>query len=767
MRIKAKLLYHFSALFLILFLICNANLLAQEKKILRGIVTETNEKGNILPVQGASIFWLNTKTGTTSDSLGNFQLPYHPNSRKLIVSFIGLKTDTLLIAGEPFVRVALINKNELGELAVSYVRKSSELSFIDPFKTTLMNEKELFKAACCNLSESFETNPSVDIAFSDALTGTKQIQMLGLSSQYTLLSQENIPSTRGISILQGPSFTPGTWLKGIQVTKGQGSVVNGFESLAGQINTELHSTETKERLLLNAYYGAGGRSELNLVTRLHNEGKFKHLLFLHGNATYLETDHNRDGFMDNPKGRQANLLYRFRWEISKGFAWMGGFRVLDDLRNSGQLGVDPNSPGNLYAMNMTTMRQEAWSKFAFSFPRKVYKSIGMQVQLSNHNNQSIFGKHHYSGTQKSAYLNLIYQSLIGTSNHKFKTGFSFQSDDFNERLQQFDTLLPVVWQQKEWLAGGFFEYTFTYLPNFTLVGGIRGDYSNLFGAFITPRLHLRYAINDKTVVRASAGRGRRLASVLGENMALLASSRVFQFPALNIQTLVPLREYPLNLAGFKPEVAWNFGLSLQHEFRLNYRPASLNIDLFHTRFQNQLVVDRFQDSKAVYFYNLNGESYSNNLQIQVEAEPLRRFDIRLAYRWFDTRTTYSQGLLNAPLVAKHRAFANFAYETKSKWSFDYTLQWIGSKPLPSTGANHHGEVFSNQSPAFWLSNAQLSKAFKKQGLDLYVGAENLFNFMQHHAILNASTPFDEYFDATLVWGPVFGRMVYGGLRLKW
>lgn len=763
---KRKALIHFLYLFFFLGLQL-ATVQAQEKKILRGIVTETTDKGNILPIEGASIHWLYTQSGTTSDSLGHFQLPYHPNSRKLVISYIGFKTDTLLIAGEPFVKVALINRNELGEIAVSYVRKSSEVSFIDPFKTTLMNEKELFKAACCNLSESFETNPSVDVAFSDALTGTKQIQMLGLASQYTLMSQENIPSTRGISMLQGPSFTPGTWLKGIQVTKGQGSVVNGFESMAGQINTELHSTETKERLYLNYYYGAGGRTELNMVTRLHTDGKFRHVLFLHGNTTFLETDHNKDGFMDNPTGRQGNLLYRFRWDLSKGLSWLGGFRVLDDLRNSGQLGVNVDNPGKLYAMKLGAQRQEAWSKLAFTFPRKVYKSMGLQMQFANQNNQARFGKHNYGGQQQSSYINFIYQSIIGTTNHKFKTGFSIQSDRFAERLVQFDTLLPVVWNQQEVVSGAFFEYTLNVLPKFTLVSGIRGDYSSIFNGFITPRLHLRYAISDKTVLRASAGRGRRLASVLGENMTLLASSRVFQFPKLNIQTLDPLNEYPLNMAGFRPEIAWNYGLSLQHEFRLNYRPATLHIDFFHTRFENQLVVDRYEDSRSVYFYNLEGRSYSNNLQIQLEVEPLRRFDIRLAYRLFDTRTQYKSQLLNAPLVAKHRAFANFAYETKNKWSFDYTLQWIGQKPLPSTSGNHHGDLFANSSEAYWLSNVQVSKSFKNQGLDLYIGAENLFNFMQHHAILNASTPFDEYFDATLVWGPVFGRMVYGGMRWKW
>ena len=758
----------YSLLFLLFFGLM-LNVKAQENQIIKGIVSETDNKGNIKPIEAASVFWLGTQLGTKTDSNGIFYLAVTDKTKRLVVSYVGYKPDTIFISKLQFIKVILINKNELEEFSVSYERKSSEVSFIDPWKTTVMNEKELFKSACCNLSESFETNPSVDVSFADALTGTKQIQMLGLASQYTLMSQEMIPSTRGIAANIGTTYTPGSWLNNIQITKGQGSVVNGFESLAGQINTELHSTESHDPLFYNAYVGAGGRLENNLVYTGKVNPRFSNTILLHANTTVLERDHNDDKFMDNPKGFQYNMMYRFRYQLYKGLNLMGGLRFVQDSRTGGQLGYTRNADttnGRKYGIEMDSRRLEGWLKLGYIFPNKVYKSIGLQLSGVQQKNDALFGIQQYNGSQNTFYANLIYQSILGNSNHKFRTGASMQYDVHAENLKKFNDELPIVYSRKEQVSGSFFEYTFSHLAIFTLVAGIRADYNSVFGGFVTPRLHIRYAPWATTVIRASMGRGQRTPSLLGENLSLLASSRRFYFPKDNMVFIAPPTQYDLNRANIQPEVAWNYGMSLNHEFKFNYRPASLGIDYFYTQFSNQLVVDRFADSRSVYFYNLNGNSYSHSTQIQLDLQPVRRFDIRLAYRFYDVRTQYNQGLLNAPLLSKHRAFSNFSYQTKNKWSFDYTFQWIGQKPLPGTSNNHHGETFSNFSNDFFLSNIQITKSLFNKQLEVYAGVENLFNFQQHHAILNADKPFDEYFDATLIWGPIFGRMQYAGLRWK-
>ncbi len=755
---------------LFLFVFCLMfSLKAQDNQSIKGIVSETDSKGNIKPIEAASVFWLGTQLGTKTDSNGIFNIAVSDKTKRLVITYVGYKPDTIFVSKQQFIKVLLINKNELEEFSVSYERKGSEVSFIDPWKTTIMNEKELFKSACCNLSESFETNPSVDVSFADALTGTKQIQMLGLASQYTLMSQEMTPSTRGIAANIGTAYTPGSWLNNIQITKGQGSVVNGFESLAGHINTELHTTESHDKLMYNAYYGAGGRLENNLVYTGKVNSRFSNTILLHANATVLERDHNKDRFMDNPKGFQYNMMYRFRYQLYKGLNLLGGIRFVEDSRTGGQLGYSRNAESSSvkkYGIELDTKRTEGWLKIGYIFPNKVYKSIGLQLSAVNQENKALFGLQKYDGFQNTIYSNLIYQSVIGNTNHKFKTGLSWQYDKHEENLSKFSDELPIQYFRKENVAGSFFEYTYSHLAIFTMVAGIRADYNSIFGGFVTPRLHLRYAPLATTVIRASMGRGQRTPSLLGENLSLLASSRRFYFPKDNLVFITAPKFYDLNRAGIQPEVAWNTGLSINHEFKLNYRPASIGIDYFYTQFSNQLVVDRYADSRSVYFSNLNGESYSHSAQIQLDIQPKRRFDIRLAYRFYDVKTQYQQGMMSAPLVSKHRAFSNFSYQTKNKWSFDYTFQWIGQKPLPGTANNHHGETFSNFSDDFFLSNIQITKSLFNKQLEVYAGIENLFNFMQHHAILNANEPFDEFFDATLIWGPIFGRMQYAGLRWR-
>lgn len=641
---------------------------------------------------------------------------------------------------------------DLDEVEIRYRKKSTTISTIDPMKTEVMGESELLKAACCNLSESFETNPSVDVSFTDAVTGTRQIQLLGLAGPYSQITRENMPDARGLSAIYGLTFVPGAWIESIQLNKGAGSVVNGFESIAGQINVEIRKPETADRLFLNLYANEGGRLEANAnFAHTFEGGKWSTAFLLHGKNTSISSDRNTDGFLDMPLGTHLIGLNRWKYIGPNGLRLQFGLKATHSDNVGGQIDFVPgDGPGsNLWGMELNLKRLEAWAKLGKVFADKPWQSLGLQVSGSGHKQDSYFGRNEYVGEQQSFYANFLFQSIIGNTNHTFKTGASFQYDKYQELLNN------TQYDRQEVVPGAYVEYAYNFLTRFGLVAGLRGDYHNLFGAFVTPRLHMRYALTDNAVLRASAGRGQRTASILSENNGLLASSR---------QWLI-LGQDPDKPYGLEPEVAWNFGLNLTQNFQLDYRDGIVSFDFYRTHFINQIVVDLDQNPQQVAFYNLDGSSYSNSFQAQVDYELIKRLDFRVAYRWYDVKTTYNGTLLEKPLVASHRAFVNLAYQTRNHWNIDFTLNWQGSKRLPFTGSNPVAFQLPERSPDFILINAQVSKTWREK-FDVYAGIENLLNFRQTNPILSSDQPFSSYFDSTLIWGPVFGRNTYLGLRYR-
>ena len=725
--------------------------------LLHGVVVETNQKGLIEPIQGAVIHWKGSNYSTGTDSNGAFKIAIDPQYSYLIVQALGFKNDTIFVSGNNYLKVLMVSKRNFEEAIITYERKSSEVSFIDPWKTTIMNEKELFKAACCNLSESFETNPSVDVAYSDALTGSKQIQMLGLAGQYTQMSLEQMPGIRGIASNFGLNYIPGTWVNSIQVSKGMGSVVNGFESVSGQINVELHKPISKDKIYWNAYAGQGGRYETNLVLAQQPTKMFSHALFLHTSATVNRMDQNRDSYLDNPIGTQTNILYRIFLDPKNGLVFHASIQYVKDEKMGGMMdfkpGLHDTTHTAMFGTQINAERLSGMMKLGYVFPKKKYRSIGIQAYASNQSFDNFFGNNLYNANQQSLYANLIYQDIIGNTNHKLRTGLSHQSDIIDEKLFNKQA---YHFNRNEQVSGAFAEYAYSYLALFTAVAGARIDYHNYFGWMFVPRLHLRYAPSVNTVFRAVAGKGWRTANLISENMSSLTSNRTWVFT----NAFLPNTAY-----GFAPEEAWNFGVNLTHEFKINLHKGNIGIDYYHTLFEKQIVVDRDAKTNSVYFYNLNGSSYSRSLQVQMEYQPIRRFDVRFAYRWYEVKTQYQAALLDVPMIATHRWFVNFAYATKSKWSFDATANWIGAKRLPQTLDNPSSLQLAARSNAYVLVNAQISKNLKKKW-DVYAGCENILNFQQPRAILDGANPFGNYFDASLTWGPVFGRMFYGGFRFK-
>lgn len=631
------------------------------------------------------------------------------------------------------------------------------MSFINPIKTEELTERELFKAACCNLSESFETNPSVDVSFTDAISGTKQIRMLGLSGPYTLISRENMPGIRGIDQLFGMAFIPGSWISSIQLSKGVGSVVNGYESIAGQINVELKKAEEHTPLFINVYANQGGRTEVNLVHSAPISEHWSYGLLMHGNNRPFEMDRNNDGFMDFPTKQQINLLNRWKYDNHNGILGQISLHYVTDDHKGGQTEDQINVQKEQlnfrpYLLEVESERIELATKTAYVFPDLRYKNIALQTAFRYQNQQSTIGPRNYQANERYAYTNLIYQSIIGNSNHTFKSGLTFSHDAINEQLDS------LSFDRHENVAGTFFEYTGKYGANFTLIAGLRADYHNLFHTLITPRIHMRWAVNEKNVVRGAVGSGRRTAHVLTERQSLLATSRNIQF--LGDQSRLP---YGMNM-----EYAWSFGLNWTKEFTLDYREGYWSIDVYRTEFSEQVVVDLDEGSDHALIGNLEGQSFSNSLQMEVSYELIKFLDLRMAYRWNEVMTNYRSGLRLQPLIPKQRWFMNLAYQTQKTlegafWSIDQTLVWTGVQRLPLTADNPADLQRAPTSEEFYQLNAQLSRTFNKQWT-AYIGVENALDFRQNNPIVDAANPFSENFDASRVWGPIFGRMLYVGFR---
>ncbi len=714
-----------------------------------GTIYERTEAQKKAALIGVNVFWVGTTTATQTDTLGQFSIARSAKSNQLVLSFVGYKTDTITVNAETNFEVVMRPDRQLGEVIIRGT--STQIDRLNPILTEIITTKALAKAACCNLSESFETNASISVSYADAVTGAKQIQLLGLSGTYVQMNVENIPSLRGLATTFGLNYIPGTWIQSIDIGKGAGSVVNGYESMTGQINVELQKPDSREKLYFNAYANNFGRVEGNLNLAHQINKRWSSALLLHGSTLQNRVDNNGDKFLDLPLYSQLNAINRWKYQTDKVMVQFG-IKALYENRLGGQNDFTTALRGTAqaYGFGNVTNRYEAFSKIARLYQNKPYKGLALIVNGTLHDQKSYFGFANYNGTQNTLYGNLIYQSIIDNTNHQFKAGASFMIDDFQERYK--DSLLT----RHEVVPGVFGEYTFSYLDKLVLVAGARADVHNLFGAIFTPRLHLKYQLDDKTSLRLSAGRGFRVANPLAEYYGNLVSSRAVIFKEK-----------------INPEIAWNYGASLNHTFHWLGWHWDLLLDYYRTQFQNQLVAD-FDHPQIIYFYNLNGPSFANSFQAEVNVVPAKRLELKLAYRFFDVQQSVGKPfnesvLVQKMMIARDRVLFNVGYALPyDKWKFDLTLQWNGPRRIPYAPAGYVHTSYENMTiamaPAFVNVNAQVSRTFPK--FEVYVGGENLTGFRQDNPILIASDPFGRSFDAGQVWGPVTGRMVYTGIRVK-
>ena len=632
---------------------------------------------------------------------------------------------------------SIFKDEELKEVKV-VARKAGTSRLAGAVNGIAVNKDELFKAACCNLGESFTTNPSVDVAYNDATTGARQIKLLGLSGTYVQMLTENLPNFRGAAIPYALGYVPGPWMKGIQVSKGSASVKNGYESITGQINVDYLQPEDEQQVEVNLFGDTKSRIEANADANVHLSDKWATEILLHHENILKNHDDNGDGFYDMPGREQYNVLNRWVYK-GKNYIFHGGLGALKEIRTSGQDTEHVHSD-DIYRIKLHTYRYEGYMKHAFILDHEHGTNIAFMSSASMHQLDAQYGNKFYDLNEKNLYGSLMFETNFSTQ-HNLSLGLSFNHDYLGQNLGK---------NEKETTPGAYAQYTYTLGTKLTAMAGVRFDHSSLYGNFFTPRFHVKYSPIDAISIRLSAGKGYRTVFALAEYNYLLSSGR-----NLNISK------------DLKQEEAWNYGLSTAFYIPMFGKTLKLNAEYYYTDFKNQAVVDYESDKDLIAIYNLMGKSYSHTFQIDASYPLLKGLEITAAYRLNDVKCTYDYGktLKEKPLTSKYKALFTASYKTPlGLWQFDATVQLNGGGRNPEPYQLADGsQSWSPRFRSFEQVSAQVTRWFRHWSI--YVGGENLTGFKQKTPIYGAGNPWGSDFEPTLVWGPVEGRMFYAGVRV--
>ena len=607
-----------------------------------------------------------------------------------------------------------------------------------PANAVLIGREELFKAACCNLGESFTTNPSVDVNYSDAATGAKQIKLLGLSGTYVQMLTENLPNFRGAAAPYSLDYVPGPWMNSIQVSKGASSVRNGYESITGQIDVEYLKPDNDEGVTVNLYGGTLGRLEANADANVHLDSKLSTEVLAHYQDDFGHHDINDDGFLDQPNVRQWNLQNRWKWRGDH-YMFHGGISMVKEKREGGQTEHtvshlhSPNTqhltPNTLYKIGIETDRYEGYMKHAFIIDPERGTNIAVMGNASMHLTDANYGNKHYSVNQKNAYAQLLFETNF-TERHNLSTGLSLNYDYLTR-------------DDKETTPGVYVQYTYNLNDKVVAMAGVRADHSSRYGTFVTPRFHLKLTPNEVVSLRLSAGKGYRTVHALAENNNLLASGR------------------QLIIDDLEQEQAWNYGISSSLLIPLFDKTLKLNAEYYHTHFSQQAVIDYDSNPTQIRITNLDGRSYSNTVQVDATYPIVKGLELTAAWRWNDVKCTYGGELMEKPLTSRYKGLVTASYKTPlGLWQVDATLQLNGGGRMPTPVNGLWDERFH----AYEQVSAQITRWFRH--FSVYVGGENLTGFRQKQTIIDAANPWSSTFDPTMVWGPVHGAMFYAGVRIN-
>jgi len=716
--------------------------------------TVTNDKKE--PLINASVHWLGTTTGVTTGNKGAFEISTKDiANKKLIASYVGHISDTIEVTHQTFVEFHLEETKTLNEVVVQGQRDGVIISDINPIKTEQITQTELGKAACCDLAGCFETQTTVQPQITNIITNSKELRILGLSGVYNQVLIDGFPMIQGLTYTYGISTIPGTLVDNIYVSKGANSVLQGYESISGQINVETKDPDKTDRWLLNVYMNNFMEKHLN-ANYAFKQGKWSNLTAFHTVQPANKTDRDKDNFLDLPLLTRYMISNKWKYGNEKDEGWNSQIclRFFNEKRIGGQTFFNPeNDKGNnnIYGQSIQINQPEMWTKTGYRINEK--HNIVLFASAFHQQQNSFFGTVKYKAQQTNFYGNI--QHELTYQNHDLKTGISYRHLNLNEKVAFTDTFLLRTYagnyQRLENIPGLFTENTMRFFDNkFTWIAGVRGDHHNQFGFQLTPRTLLKYDLTPKTIIRANVGTGWRTANLFSENIGLLVSSRD-----------IILAEQ------LQPEQAVNFGINLTQKFETNDENLSgyFSADYYRTEFQNQIFPDYDSDPTKAIIQNFTGTSVSNGFQAEMYLKIYRRFELKTGYNFLDVYREIGETKQLLPFNPRHKFITTFSYKpVTNKFHFDMNVHWYGEQRLPDTKSNPIEFQRPDFSRPYTVVNAQFTYNFKK--FEMYAGCENIFDFRQLQPIISWQNPFSPYFDTSSVWGPTRGREMYVGVRFK-
>ena len=750
---------------------------------LRGVVRDADNQ----PLVGASVYWEGTTIGASTDAEGAFLLHRVKGYDNLVASYLGFVNDTLHVAnGAERIEFALrADGVELEDVVVEGNLSGNFVKRDGIVKNEMISFAGLCKMACCNLAESFENSASVTVGYSDAISGARQIKMLGLAGTYTQILDENRPIMRGLSAPYGLSYTPGMWLNSIQVSKGVASVTAGHEAITGQINLEHRKPTDDERLFVNLYLDDELRPEANISTAfpVSKNKKLSSVILLHGSmdTDVRKMDHNDDGFRDLPLADQLNIANKWLYAADNGTQIRWGWKFVQENRLGGMLDYKNSmrdqmrekwdQPGTLYGSKIRNRGANGYFKIGTPVGPSVYdpdekdemrSNLAFVADFDHFNENAYFGLNDYKGNENALAMNLMYNHYF-TYRSSLIVGAQAQLQYYRESLANNTPWIEAAksrfydFDRSEQEVGAYAEYTYAVKDKFSIVAGIRGDYNAFYDKFfVTPRGHIRWNITPSTTLRGSAGLGYRSTNVITDNIGILATGRAIVFKDSDFSKFNRL------------EKALTVGGSLTQTFGLvSADDATLSFDYFRTPFYNSVIADQEYHADQILLYNSDKRSYTDTYQIDFSWTPVERLDIFATFRYTNSEMTIDRpdgttARVERPLVSKYKTLLNIQYATKfRRWVFDATAQLNGPARIPTQTGDLADDKYSPRYPMFF---AQVSRKVGK--FDIYVGCENIADYRQHDPILNADNPFSTGFNSMNVWGPLMGRKFYAGLRFN-
>ena len=763
---------------------------ASAQKLTGKVVDATTQQALI----GASLYWKNTTAGASTSATGEFTIKRVHGFETLVVNYLGYDTRELELSDKDVHEIVIeLQPSAVGIDAV--VIESAQRG--NYAKTTGITRDEqisfagLCKMACCSLAESFENSASVTVGYSDAISGARQIKMLGLAGTYTQILDENRPIMQGAGAAYGLSYTPGMWLNSIQVSKGVASVTAGHEAITGQINLEHRKPTDDERLFLNLYFDSELRPEINISSAipLTKDKSLSTVIMAHGSMHPTAHDANGDNFVDMPKSHQINVANKWLWQTENGVQLRWGWKYLQENRLGGShdykkdmyedMVANPLQNPTLYGSNIFNRNINAYAKLGLPVgPERTFtgdpndavqNNFAMILDYDNYLTDSYFGINTVDVLEHTARFNATYAHYFSQRSSLNVGASAYMRRMNNDYIQQrigSDNLPTRSWDfvgQATLLEPGVFaEYTYQIEDKFSLVVGLRGDYSMVRGEYyydakdkflVTPRSHIRWAITPRTTLRASAGMGYRRQNLVTDNIWMMTTSRNIDTSGLNDDM----------------EAAATFGGSLSQTFPLaNDDQATISFDYFRTQFFNTMVFDQETADNAILIYNSNGKSFTDNYQVDFNWTPFKGFDLFATFRYTNAKMTLEQGgeqvLVERPLTSRYKGLINIQYAVR-RWVFDVTAQLNGPMRLPELDGNLVKAVEKPElSPVYPMFFAQVS--YKVSNLTIYAGCENIANYKQMTPIVGTDAPYMPGFNSSMVWGPLTGIKGYVGIRLN-